>query len=78
MGYKQEQSTWTGNTISVDEPTDVTPSGVKFIDIAVGEEFALAVASDGTVYSTGLNDCSQLGVASTAISAQTSFVRLTD
>ena len=53
----------TGNAANMDEPVNVTPTGVTFKDIAVGNEFSLAVAQDGTVWSTGSNSYSQLGVA---------------
>ena len=39
----------TGDTKNVDEPTDVTPVGKKFKDVAAGKAHTLAVASDGTL-----------------------------
>eukprot|EP00820_Chromera_velia_P007570 Cvel_19856.t1-p1 / transcript=Cvel_19856.t1 / gene=Cvel_19856 / organism=Chromera_velia_CCMP2878 / gene_product=Ultraviolet-B receptor UVR8, putative / transcript_product=Ultraviolet-B receptor UVR8, putative / location=Cvel_scaffold1739:34465-40070(+) / protein_length=454 / sequence_SO=supercontig / SO=protein_coding / is_pseudo=false len=55
----------TGGTSNEDAPVEITVSGETFTDVALGQQFTLAVTSSGKLYSFGLNDRGQLGLGDT-------------
>ena len=56
--------------VDVPQPTLApTPEGVAFVKIAGGEQHSVALAADGTVYSTGYNNSGQLGTGDTTASS---------
>ncbi|WP_254245301.1 RCC1 domain-containing protein [Hymenobacter sp. BRD67] len=63
-----------GNTSNTSSSTPVAvsqgaaPTGTRFVQVAAGQGFSLALAADGTVYAWGLNSAGQLGTATTASS----------
>jgi alpha-tubulin suppressor-like RCC1 family protein len=57
-----------GDGTTTDNPTPTLvnlPAGVQITKVAAGADFALALASDGTVYVWGTNSFGQLGIGTT-------------
>ncbi|WP_151087102.1 RCC1 domain-containing protein [Hymenobacter baengnokdamensis] len=63
-----------GNTSNTSSSTPVAvsqgaaPAGTRFVQVAAGQGFSLALAADGTVYAWGLNSAGQLGTTTPASS----------
>ncbi|AZS38904.1 Endoglucanase C [Microbacterium oxydans] len=65
-GQNSEGQIGDGTTTDRPSPTPVLlPAGVTFTDVSVGDQHALALGSDGLVYSWGANNYGQLGDGTT-------------
>ncbi|QKG51407.1 hypothetical protein GKZ67_00910 [Hymenobacter sp. BRD67] len=45
------------------------PAGVRLVQVAVGSNYSLALAADGTAYAWGANNNGQLGIGTTTSSS---------
>lgn len=64
-GYSSLQYDWgDGSGTEIQTPTQIG-SASNWVQVGTGTHFAVALNSDGELYSWGVNDCGQLGLGST-------------